>query len=321
MLVDDVTITIHAGDGGNGSASFKRNAQTAKGGPDGGNGGNGGNVYLVGVNDIAALAPFRFKKLAVAENGVAGARQNLYGRNGKDLYVPVPIGTQATVVDSNETYDISVPNEPVLIAKGGHGGRGNNEFKSATLQAPKFFEPGFPGERKTIHLVLKLIADIGFIGLPNGGKSSMLAELTNAHPKIGNYPFTTLEPNIGMMDTVALADIPGLIEGASQGRGLGTTFLKHIEKTKLLVHFIDSMIENPVETYHMVRKEFELYNPELLAKPEVILLTKTDLITEEQIQKKVAELQTTGREVRTMSIYDSEQVAAFKEFLLSFVSR
>ncbi len=320
MLIDDVTITIKAGDGGNGSASFKRNAQTAKGGPDGGNGGNGGNVYFVGVNDISALTPFRYKKKVAAEDGIAGARQNLYGRNGKDLYVPVPIGTHVTDLANGSVIEI-VDAEPVLLAKGGKGGRGNNEFKTAILQTPKFAEPGGPGEERQLHLVLKLIADIGFIGLPNAGKSSMLTVLTNANPKIGNYPFTTLEPNIGMLDTIALADIPGLIEGASHGRGLGTKFLKHIEKTKLLVHCIDSTIENPLETYQTVRKEFEEYNPALLTKPEVILLTKIDLVDDGIQERNMKALTETKREVRTMSIYDETQIADFKEFLISFVKR
>src|SRR5260221_6772227 len=230
MLVDDVTIHIQAGYGGDGSAYLKRNAQTAKGGPDGGNGGNGGNLYFQGVDDILGLAEFRFKKDIKAEDGVNGGKQNLYGRAGKDIYVKIPIGTHVLDTQTSEVWEITDSTSKILLARGGIGGRGNNEFKSATNQTPRFAEKGTPGQERTIHLQLKLIADIGFIGLPNAGKSSLLKALTNATPKIANYPFTTLEPHLGMMNGITLADIPGLIEGASTGRGLGIQFLKHAEQ-------------------------------------------------------------------------------------------
>lgn len=318
MLIDDVTITVRAGRGGDGSAHLKRNAQTAKGGPDGGNGGNGGAVYFEGIDDIAALREFRFKKKLEAENGVSGGRQNLYGRNGEDLIIKVPFGTIVNDETTGKRYTITRFVPKILIAKGGKGGRGNNEFKSATNQTPKYAEPGAPGEEKIIHLELKLIADIGFIGLPNAGKSSLLQELTNAKPKIANYPFTTLEPNLGMMGTLILADIPGLIEGASSGKGLGIKFLKHVERTKLLVHCIASDHEDVVKIYETVRKELEEYNKEIMEKPEVILVTKSDLVDEKETKKKIKALKKKNDHVYSVSIYDDGSIKQVAEILQEY---
>ena len=220
-LIDDITITVKAGNGGNGAVHFKRNAQTAKGGPDGGNGGNGGNVYFQGIDDVLGLQEFQYKKVVQAENGINGGRQHLFGRNGKDLLVKIPLGTHITDLTTNETWEITDKITKILIARGGKGGRGNDEFKTATDQAPHYAEKGEPGQQRTLNLLLRIIADIGLIGLPNAGKSSLLKAVTNAKPKIGNYPFTTLEPNLGVMEGKILADIPGLIEGASKGKGLG----------------------------------------------------------------------------------------------------
>lgn len=315
MLVDDVTITIKAGAGGNGSVHFKRNAQTAKGGPDGGNAGNGGAVYFQGVDDIGALRQFRFKKNLEAETGINGGRQNLYGRNGKDLYILVPFGTILTETTTGKRYTITRFVPQILLAKGGKGGRGNNEFKTSTNQTPYYAEPGEPGQEKEIRLELKLIADIGFIGLPNAGKSSLLQVLTNAQPKIANYPFTTLEPNLGMMGTTILADIPGLIEGASQGKGLGIKFLRHVERTKLLVHCIAIDTDDVVKTYETVRKELEEYNPAILDKPEVILVTKKDLADEKTLKQKMKLLKKNAKSIFGVSIYDEDSIATLATIL------
>src|SRR5258706_11842174 len=207
MFVDTVTISVKAGNGGNGAVSFLRNARTTRGGPDGGNGGNGGSVFVQGVNDITALSQFRFKKVIQAEEGISGKKKNLFGRNGKDTIFQVPTGTIITVKESSETFEINDSTAKILIAKGGKGGRGNNEFKSSTNQAPKYAEKGIPGEEKVLFMELKLTADIGLIGLPNTGKSSLLKSITRADPKIGDYPFTTLEPNIGMLEKTSIADI------------------------------------------------------------------------------------------------------------------
>jgi len=308
MLVDNVTLQIKAGKGGDGSASFLRNGQTDKGGPDGGNGGNGGNIYFQGSNNVNDLKEFRFKKRIVADDGIPGKKQKLFGKNAEHTTIYVPLGTRITDQANNKTYEIINSTKPILLAHGGKGGRGNTEFKSATNQSPQFAEEGTPGEEKELFLELRMIADIGLIGLPNAGKSSLLTVLTNAKPKIGNFPFTTLEPNIGMKGTHALADIPGLIEGASTGKGLGITFLKHIEKTKALVHCIDATDEHPQKAYDTVRNEFEKYNALLLNKQEIIVLTKTDLVDKKTIEKTKKLFEKKGKQVITCSIYDQESL-------------
>lgn len=315
MLVDEVTITVKAGNGGNGSVNFKRNGQTAKGGPDGGNGGNGGSVHFQGVNDITALSVFSYKKVIEGEDGVNGGRQNLYGRNGKDLIVKVPIGTFVTDLISKETFEIKDEDTKILVASGGKGGRGNNEFKSATNQTPMYAEPGEPGEAKKLFLELKLVADIGLIGLPNSGKSTLLSILTNAHPKIGDYPFTTLEPNLGVYNGLIISDIPGLIEGASKGKGLGDKFLKHVEKTKILVHCIDSNSQDIKKDYKLIRKELEDYNPELLKKREIVLLTKKDTQNEKTLKEKLNLLKKLNKRVFAISVFDDASISYLRPYL------
>lgn len=313
MMVDNVTLIVKAGNGGNGAATFLRNAQTAKGGPDGGNGGNGGNIYFQGSNNVDDLSEFRFKKKISAEDGVSGKSKKLFGKNASPATVYVPLGTQITDITSQNVYEIIDITTPILLARGGKGGRGNTEFKTATNQAPKYAEKGSLGEEKQLFLSLRLIADIGLVGLPNAGKSSLLAVLTNATPKIGDYPFTTLEPNIGMMGKYAIADIPGLIEGASKGKGLGIGFLKHIEKTKILLHCIDSSDKNIEKTYETVRKEFEEYSPFLIEKEEIILLTKTDISDKKVLEKNIGLFIKRGKKVLTCSIYDDESIEALKK--------
>lgn len=320
MLVDNVTLEIKAGNGGDGAATFLRNGLTSKGGPDGGNGGNGGNIYFQGSNNIRDLKEFRFKKKIRAEDGTPGRNQKMFGKNAPHTTVLVPLGTTITDVATGRIYEITDTVSPYLIALGGLGGRGNAEFKSSTNQAPHYAEKGTKGEEKTLHLELRLIADIGLIGLPNAGKSSLLSVLTHANPKIGNYPFTTLEPNIGMLDNFAIADIPGLIEGASQGKGLGTAFLKHIEKTKMIVHCIDVTDPTPQKTYEVVRKEFAEYNKTLLEKPEIILFTKTDLVTQEVLAKRTKLFKKMHEHVLSVSVFDEASIKQMKENLLTFIS-
>lgn len=321
MLIDTVTITLKAGKGGDGKVSFRHLPKNYKGGPDGGNGGNGGNVYLQGVNDILGLRNFRFKKELKAEDGIPGGKKNLFGRNGEDLIVYLPIGTLVTDIHTAQQLEIVNDTDKILFTKGGKGGRGNNEFKTATDQAPHYAEKGEPGEVKEIHLELKLIADVGFIGLPNAGKSSLLGILTNAHPKIGNYPFTTLEPNIGMLGSTTLADIPGLIEGAHTGRGLGVQFLRHVEKTKLLIHCISVENEDVMKVYTTIRQELKEYNPEMIKKPEVVLLTKTDLVSMDEIHQKMKELKKTKQHVLSISLYDETSIERFKEYLQESIKK
>lgn len=320
MLIDDVTITIKGGDGGNGAVSFMRNARTARGGPDGGNGGNGGSIFFQGSTDISDLGEFRYKKKIYAENGVPGKKQNLYGRNGEDVIIRVPLGTRITE-SSDKAYEITDITTKIVLAVGGKGGRGNNEFKSATNQAPMQAEDGTKGEEKNIRLELRLIAQVGFIGFPNAGKSSLLEVLTNANPKIGNYPFTTLEPNLGVLDGIVLGDIPGLMEGASKGKGLGITFLKHVEKTELLVHCIDSSIEDVAKAYKTVREEFAQYNELLIHKPEIILLTKTDLPNAKTLEENINKMKKFRKPVLTISIYNQKSIEDFKKFLKGNLSK
>ena len=286
MLVDNLILTVKAGNGGNGAATFLRNAQTAKGGPDGGNGGNGGSIFFQGSTNVTDLKQFRYQKKIFAPNGIHGQHNKMHGKNADDLLILVPVGTQITVIKTAEHIEISDTTPMHLVVKGGKGGRGNVEFKSAQNQKPTFAEKGELGEEKVLRVELKLIADVGLIGLPNAGKSSLLAVLTHATPKIGDYPFTTLEPNVGMLGKYMLADIPGLIEGASGGRGLGAQFLKHIEKTKVLVHCIELTQAHPQEAYDVIRKEFQKYNIELTKKPEIILFTKADLVDKKKEREK-----------------------------------
>jgi GTPase len=316
MLVDEATVTVKAGNGGNGAATFKRNAQTAKGGPDGGNAGNGGNVYVVGINDFTTLTEFRYKKSVRAEDGINGGKQNLYGRNGKDLVIQIPVGTKVLDLATHESFEVVDTISKILIAKGGKGGRGNNEFKSATNQTPYYAEKGEPGEQKRLFLELKLIADVGLIGLPNSGKSSLLDVLTNAHPKIGNYPFTTLEPNLGVLSGLVIADIPGLIEGASQGKGLGDKFLKHVEKTRVLIHCLDLMSSDLKADYQTIRKELEVYNPKMLEKNELLVLTKTDLVDEKIIKKCIKITEKLNPNYLAVSIYDDVSLDTLKAKIL-----
>ena len=320
MLVDNITLTVVAGKGGDGSGHLLRNGMTAFGGPDGGNGGNGGNIYLQVSHNITDLREFRYKKKIVAEAGGDGLGKKMFGRNAPHLTIFVPPGTKVTdmvtgaVIDTTSFAD---PPTPILIAQGGLGGRGNVEFKSATNQTPRFGEKGGEGVERKLFLELRLIAEIGLVGLPNAGKSSLLGVLTQATPKVGNYPFTTLEPTIGMMGLRPIADIPGLIEGASKGKGLGTDFLRHIEKTTMLVHCIDLTDPDPMKAYDTVRGEFEAFSPALLTKPEIILLTKADLVAPSVVTKTRALFKKLGKTVLICSIYDPKSIAKLKKALAS----
>lgn len=326
MLTDEVTIIVKGGMGGNGAVSFKRNAQTAKGGPDGGNGGNGGNVYFQGINDITALSVFNYKKKIEAEDGVKGGKQNMYGRSGRDTIVFLPIGTLVKDLTTNKSFEIKNTQDKILIARGGKGGRGNNEFKSATEQTPYYAEKGQPGEEKKLLLVLKLIADVGLIGLPNSGKSSLLNVLTRAHPKIGDYPFTTLEPNLGVMSKtlnssnrkkLVIADIPGIIEGASKGKGLGIKFLKHIEKTKILLHCLDIQSEDLKKDYEIVRKELIEFDNKLSEKTEILLLTKSDMLSKDQADERLKIAKKLNKNAFTVSIYNEDELSSLKNLLIN----
>ena len=313
MLIDDVNIEIKAGDGGRGAVAFQKNL--GERGPTGTAGGRGGSVYFEGVSDLSRLNQFRFKKKIEAENGMDGRSQFRDGHDGKDLILQVPVGTVIHNITAKNRDEITRVGERVLIARGGKGGRGNFHFRSSTNTTPKQFEEGKRGEIFILRLELKMIADVGFVGLPNVGKSSLLNELTNAKTKVANYEFTTLEPNLGVYYELILADIPGLIEGASIGKGLGTKFLRHIERTRMLFHFVAADSPHPFEDYKTVRKELENFSLPLLEKQEYIYLSKSDTVDEKRIKAIMSEFKKKKLSITPISILDDESVKKVKELL------
>lgn len=282
-FIDEAKIIVKAGDGGDGCASFRREKFIPKGGPDGGDGGKGGDVIIASTESLHTLLDFKYKFIFEAERGQHGQGSNKYGKNGSPLVIKIPVGTLIKDSEGNPIADFTKPNQEIVIAKGGKGGRGNTHFKSSTNRAPRKRELGKPGEQKELYLELKLIADVGIIGFPNAGKSTLLSKVSYAHPKIAPYPFTTLSPNLGVVVVNHLrqyrwADIPGIIEGASKGVGLGIKFLKHVERTKLFVHILDFASErNPIDDFHILMNEFKKYNAELLKKPQIIAANKMDI--------------------------------------------
>ena len=317
MIVDDVKITVTAGHGGKGLATFSKVKWAL--GPTGGNGGPGGNIFIEGVADLGALRNFRFKKEYKAENGENGKSSLHDGRHANDLTLFVPVGTVCHNLNRLEDIEITKIGQRQLIAKGGKGGRGNYLFRSATNTSPKQFQEGKPGEYFEFHLELKMIADVGFIGLPNVGKSSLLNELTNANSKVANYPFTTLEPNLGAYYDLILADIPGLIEGASTGKGLGIKFLRHIERTKVLFHIVAADSLTPLEDYKTVRAELEAYNKFLLGKTEYIFISKSDTVDADVISKIKKDFKKSEKEVLPISIIEQESINKVKKILNSLI--
>jgi GTPase len=293
-FIDLVEIEIESGRGGDGKIAWRREKYEPMGGPAGGDGGRGGSVYLKATNNINTLIDFRFKHYFKAENGNNGESSRRSGASAKDLIILVPIGTLVKRLEKNGEYriiaDLTDPEQMFLVAKGGKGGKGNQHFATASRQAPHFCEPGENSEKYKLQLELKLIAHIGIIGQPNAGKSTLISRLSACKPKIADYPFTTLIPNLGMMKlygtkSLIIADIPGLIEGAADGAGLGLTFLRHIERTKALIHLIDGMSEDIWQNYLTIKNELQAYNPEILEKREIIVINKIDLLTEDDIER------------------------------------
>jgi GTP-binding protein len=296
MFVDQVKVTLRAGKGGDGCVSFRRERGVPRGGPDGGRGGSGGSIFLISTKSINSLSYFRFHPINKAKKGAHGEGGNRQGRSGKDLELRVPVGTIAREVDKEEIlFDFVDSEMKFLAAQGGKGGRGNASFVSSTHQAPRFRQEGQPGEEKDLLLELKLIADVGLVGFPNVGKSTLISRISAAKPVIADYPFTTLVPNLGVVDvdefrSFVVADIPGLIEGAHLGHGLGVKFLKHIERTKILVHIIDispSSQRDPVEDFHTVNRELDAFDPRLGNRAQIVVANKIDHISgsEERLEK------------------------------------
>jgi GTP-binding protein len=295
MFIDEAEIFVQSGKGGDGVVHFRREKYVPRGGPDGGDGGKGGDVVLEVVATLNTLNAFQHKRKFHAQEGANGAKQNMTGRSGEDLVIPVPPGTTIYATPTGELVgDLVEAGERLVIAKGGRGGRGNSRFASSVRQTPRIAERGEPGEERTLRLELKLIADIGIVGVPNAGKSTFLAATTKARPKIADYPFTTLEPNLGVASlddetTLILADIPGLIEGAHQGVGLGHDFLRHIQRTRVLIHLLDGLAEDPLLDFAQINSELALFDPDLARKPQIVVLSKMDL---EDVQARWPKLQT-----------------------------
>ena len=292
-FTDTIRIRVKAGRGGSGAVSFRREKYIPNGGPDGGDGGRGGDVFLEADRRYYNLSHLFKDRLYKAERGRQGEGQNRHGRDGNEIVIKVPPGTQITDAETGDFIaDLILENERYLVAQGGIGGKGNAFFKSATHQAPRFAQPGEPGDELTILLNLKLIADVGLVGLPNAGKSTLLSMVTNARPKIGDYPFTTLIPNLGVVEkkdgsVYKIADIPGIIEGAHKGSGLGLSFLQHIERVKVILYLIDVSEDDPLYNLKLLQSELKSYNENLLTRPYMVLLTKSDLVSEEDVAEKL----------------------------------
>ncbi|PID57822.1 GTPase ObgE [candidate division KSB3 bacterium] len=291
MFIDEIEIRVKAGDGGNGCLSFHREKFVPQGGPDGGDGGRGGHVIFEVDPQLSTLVDLRYKRRYKAERGAHGKGSNKHGKNADDLIVRIPPGTIVKLRESGELLaDLSTPYEQFLAAKGGDGGRGNARFKSATNQAPRRTEPGWPGEERVLQLELKLLADVGIIGLPNVGKSTLISRISAARPKIANYPFTTLVPNLGVVRvsdyrSFVVVDIPGLIEGASVGTGLGFQFLRHIERTRMFVHLIDISSDterDPIDDFVTITTELEQYDPDLCRRPQIVVANKLDALRDDK---------------------------------------
>jgi GTPase len=311
MLIDNIKISVSGGKGGDGVAVFSK--EMMKLGPDGGNGGKGGDIIVEGVSDIGALRQFRYKKIFKSFNGKSGRGNCRAGSGGKDIILKVPVGTVIKLLDKNKSEEIISVGQKIVVAVGGKGGRGNFSFRSSTSTSPKQFTLGMPGEEREVEFELKLIADIGIIGLPNAGKSSLLNTLTGAKSRVDNYQFTTLEPHLGSYWGLILADIPGLISGASSGKGLGVKFLRHIERTKIILHLISLESESIEKDYEKIRKELVVYGKNLDKKKEYIVITKSDLYTEKEIKDKTEKIK--NKNLFIISIKNKESMASLEEKL------
>ncbi len=311
MLTTELNLTLEAGKGGDGLVSFYKTRK----GPDGGNGARGGSIFITATQDLTALNNLAKHTKIKGNDGQDGGSNKKAGRSGADIEIRIPVGTLIKDKNSGKTWEVNSPDDRFLICRGGEGGRGNWEFRSSTNVTPKTAEKGEPGEVRELYFNLRLIADYGFIGFPNAGKSSLLKELTAANPKIADYPFTTLEPNLGVLNKRILADIPGLIQGASLGKGLGIKFLKHIEKVTLLFHCISCESVDLTKDYWIIREELKAFNPLLLDKQEIILLTKTDLKTKKEVKTQITELKKLAKKVLPVSVHDWDSINKLKKLI------
>jgi GTP-binding protein len=306
-FIDEMVLDARAGRGGNGTVAFMHEKSKEFGGPGGGDGGKGGDVYIQGVRDIGRLAKYTHDKVFKAGKGKMGENFRCHGANGEDITIELPIGSIVTIAKNGKVYDL-LDDEKILILKGGNGGYGNDHFKSGGNRTPEESTPGKDGESSLVDVKLRIIADAGFVGLPNAGKSSLLNAITNAKAKIGDYAFTTLDPNLGVLYGYVLADIPGIIEGAHEGKGLGVKFLKHVSRTKILLHCISLENEDLSATRQTILTELESFDPELLTKKEVIVLTKSDAVTVEELREKLKEAKKWKKEIIVVSVIDDESI-------------
>jgi len=316
MFIDELTIKAKAGDGGDGVVRWLHMKGKEFAGPAGGDGGRGASVFVRAVRDVHLLSKYRTKKEFNAERGEDGKSNSLHGANGEDLDILLPVGSIITNTENNEKIFLQKEGDRVKILDGGHGGRGNESFKSSRNVSPEDFTTGTKGEEGEFFIEVELIADIGLIGLPSAGKTSLLNALTSAKGKVGDYPFTTLEPNLGEFYGYIIADIPGLIEGAAEGKGLGHKFLRHIKRTKMLVHLISLENDNPVKVYKTIRDELEQFDPELLDKKEIVVLTKTDIVDDAVVEKMLKKFEN----ALSVTLYDDDSVKSLQGVLLKEVS-
>lgn len=319
MFIDEVKIKVIAGKGGPGAVAFSKIKMSL--GPTGGSGGRGGRVILEAVSDIGALRHFQSKKVFEAEDGDGGRPSFRDGNDGADLVLKVPRGTFVTDLTTGKTFDLTKVGEQVVVVEGGKGGKGNFLFRSSRNTSPKESQPGLPGEATDLRLELKLIADIGLIGLPNIGKSSFLNTFTRADSRVGNYAFTTLSPSLGVYYDLILADIPGLIEGASEGKGLGIKFLRHIERTLILFHFVDASSTDPIADYETVRAELKKYNPVLIKKPEYVVISRSDLVSEDRVKEIQKIFAKKKKSAFPLSIVNDGQIEQWKKILNSLMEK
>jgi len=319
VFIDELKIHISAGRGGNGVIRWRHEKGIDKAGPAGGNGGKGGDVYLRAIRDIAVLSRYKNTTSFVAEAGEAGMKKSMHGKNGKDLTIDIPIGSVVTNLETREKFNLVEDGKLLKILNGGKGGLGNEYFKNATNRTPEQQTDGKYPEEANFYIEVELVADAGLIGLPNAGKSSLINVLTNSKSKIGAYQFTTLEPSLGDMHGYILADIPGLIEGASEGKGLGHKFLRHIKRTKTLFHCLSLENEDLVKAYKVIRNELKVYSEELAEKKEVVIITKTDLVEEKILEKAIKKVSKLNKNILTVTVLDDDSVKKLKDNLIKIL--
>lgn len=315
MFVDELTIHAKAGNGGNGVERWLRLKHIPKGGPAGGNGGRGGDVFIRGVKDLGLLSKYTGTKAFSAQNGQHGQGRSKHGSDGSDLYIDLPVGSKVTQIKTGRVYELLEEGDVQKVLLGGQGGLGNEHFKSSTNRSPQETTKGKKGEEADLFVELSLLVDVGLVGLPNAGKSTLLNSLTNAKSQIGSYPFTTLEPHLGECYGLIIADIPGLIEGASDGKGLGHKFLRHITRTKMLLHLVSLEDPEPLQSYQMIRKELEAFDQKLIEKEEWVVLTKADTVSEGEVQTAVAAFKDLGKPLFVVSALDETSLKTLRNAL------